>query len=65
MNNLNKAYKEVSSLGEFSNRYFSYLFKVLQTIDESEINKLDEIFEESRNAGNTDRKSTRLNSSHW
>ena len=53
MNNLEKAYKKVDSLGEYSKEYFSYLAEVLLTIDEEEINKLGEIFESSSKNGNT------------
>ena len=45
MNNIDKAYKEVKTLGEFSREYFSYLLKVLNNIDANEINKLGDIFE--------------------
>ena len=45
MNNLNQAYKEVSTIGQYSKKYFSYLGKVLESIDENEINKLGDIFE--------------------
>ena len=48
MNNLNQAYKEVSTIGEYSKKYFSYLGKVLESIDENEINKLGDIFENSQ-----------------
>ena len=53
MNNLNQAYKEVSTIGEYSKKYFSYLGKVLESIDENEINKLGDIFEKSRENENT------------
>ena len=53
MNNLNHAYEEVSSIGEYSRKYFSYLAKVLESIDEKEINKLGEAFEDARENGNT------------
>ena len=39
MNNLEKAFKEVSSIGQYSRNYFSYLTKVLDSIDENEINR--------------------------
>jgi len=53
MNNLNQAYSEVSTLGQYSRKYFSYLGKVLESIDENEINKLGEAFEKAREMGNT------------
>ena len=53
MNNIDKAYEEVDTLGEFSKRYFSYLLKVLESIDEKEINKLGILFEKSRENNNT------------
>ena len=39
MNNLEKAYKRVNSIGQFSREYFSYLSKVLESIDQNEIDK--------------------------
>ena len=53
MNNIEKDYEEVSTIGEFSRKYFSYLRKVLEYIDENEIDKLGEVFEKSRKDGNT------------
>ncbi len=53
MNNLNQAYNEVSTIGQYSKKYFSYLGKVLESIDENEINKLGDIFEKSRENRNT------------
>jgi D-sedoheptulose 7-phosphate isomerase len=53
MNQLNQAYKEVSTMGQYSRKYFSYLGKVLESIDENEINKLGEAFESARENGNT------------
>ena len=53
MNNLEKAYKEVKSIGQFSRKYFSYLSKVLESIDENEIDKLGQAFESARAKGNT------------
>jgi len=53
MNNLEKAYKRVSSIGQFSREYFLYLSKVLESIDEVEINKLGDLFESAREDGNT------------
>jgi len=53
MNNLEKAFKEVSSIGQYSRNYFSYLTKVLDSIDENEINKLADVFESARIKGNT------------
>jgi len=53
MNQLNQAYKEVSTMGQYSRKYFSYLGKVLESIDESEINKLGEVFEKARENENT------------
>ena len=53
MNNLNQAYNEVSTIGQYSKKYFSYLGKVLESIDEDEINKLGDLFEAAREGGNT------------
>jgi len=53
MNNLNQAYKDVSTIGQYSRKYFLYLAKVLESIDENEINKLGDLFESAREAGNT------------
>ena len=53
MNHLNQAYNGVSTLGQYSRKYFSYLGKVLESIDENEINKLGETFEKARERGNT------------
>ena len=53
MNNLEKAYNKVDSIGKYSKEYFSYLSEVLQTIDEKEIDKLGEVFESSSKKGNT------------
>jgi len=53
MNNLNQAYNEVSTIGQYSKKYFSYLGKVLESIDEDEINKLGDLFESAREGSNT------------
>jgi len=53
MNNLEKEYNKVLSIGEYSRSYFSYLIKVLNSIDENEINKLGAAFESSRISGNS------------
>lgn len=53
MNNLENAFAEVSTIGQYSRKYFSYLGKVLESIDENEINKLGETFEKAREMGNT------------
>jgi len=53
MNNIDKGFNEVSSIGEFSRKYFSYLLEVLQTIDETEINRLAQIFEIAKKDGKT------------
>ncbi len=53
MNNLNKAYEEVSNIGDYSIKYFSYLHEVLQSINVEEINKLADLFEKSQKNGNT------------
>ncbi|MFC2132743.1 SIS domain-containing protein [Bacteroidota bacterium] len=53
MNNIDKAFKSVKSIGQFSKKYFSYLFSVLDSIDENEINSLAETFELARSNGNT------------
>ena len=53
MNNIDNAFREVSTIGEFSREYFSYLLEVLESIDEHEINKLADVFESARENGNT------------
>jgi D-sedoheptulose 7-phosphate isomerase len=53
MNNLEKAFKGVSTIGEYSEKYFSYLKSILDSIDQEEINKLEKIFESSQLNGNT------------
>jgi D-sedoheptulose 7-phosphate isomerase len=53
MNNLENAFAEVSTIGQYSRRYFSYLAEVLESVDEIEINKLGDVFESSRAKGNT------------
>ena len=37
MNNLENAFAEVSTIGQYSRRYFSYLAEVLESVDEIEI----------------------------
>jgi len=53
MNNIDKAYQEIDSIGKFSKKYFSYLNQALQSIDENEVNKLEKAFESARQNGNT------------
>lgn len=53
MNNIEKAYRRVNSIGQFSKEYFSYLSKALVSIDENEINRLAEMFELARFNENT------------
>ena len=53
MNNLEKTFLEVETIGKYSRKYFSYLAKMLDSIEESEINKLGETFEFARANGNT------------
>tara|TARA_B100001248_G_C27240645_1_gene389184 strand:- start:111 stop:722 length:612 start_codon:yes stop_codon:yes gene_type:complete len=53
MNNLNKAYEEVSNVGDYSIKYFRYLYEVLESINVEEINKLADLFERSQKNGNT------------
>lgn len=53
MNNIDKAYHEIDSIGKFSKKYFSYLNQALQSIDENEVNKLEKAFESARQNGNT------------
>jgi len=53
MNNLEQAFAQVVSIGQYSRKYFAYLAKVLENIDENEIEKLGEIFESARLNGNT------------
>ena len=53
MNNIEKAFNNVNSIGKFSREYFSYLSKVLNSIDGNEINKLGDLFKSARAEGNT------------
>jgi D-sedoheptulose 7-phosphate isomerase len=53
MNNIDKAFGDVKSIGQFSKKYFSYLLSVLNNIDEDEINHLAEIFELAKSNENT------------
>ena len=53
MNNIEKSFQEVSTLGEFSKKYFEYLSNVLRTIDEDQINNLGRSFELARKNGKT------------
>ena len=53
MNNLIKAYSDELTIGEYSRKYFTYLAKVLDSIDQNEINKMGDVFESARNNGNT------------
>ena len=53
MNNLEKSFKRVNSIGEFSKEYFSYLFRLLENLDEDQINKLGEIVDSARLNENT------------
>lgn len=53
MNNIDKAYGSVKSIGQFSKEYFSYLLSVLGNLDENEINHLAETLELARSNGNT------------
>ena len=43
MNNIDKAFESVKSIGQFSKEYFLYLSSVLNSIDENEINRMAEI----------------------
>jgi len=53
MNNLERAFAQVATIGQYSRKYFSYLAEVLDSINENEINKLGEVFESARLNGNT------------
>ena len=53
MNNIDKAFNSVQSIGQFSREYFSYLSTVLDSIDETELNKLEDFFELARYSGST------------
>jgi D-sedoheptulose 7-phosphate isomerase len=53
MNNLEKLLEQSNSIGKFSKGYFKYLSKVLDCIDEEEIDKLSAVFESARQNGNT------------
>ena len=48
MSNFDRFLKEEKTIGKFAMRYFSYLQQVLHSIDEAEIDKLAEAFEEAR-----------------
>ena len=53
MESINKSLENVTSIGNFAKKYFSYLSKVLESIDENEINKLGSMFLEARNNNKT------------
>jgi D-sedoheptulose 7-phosphate isomerase len=53
MNNLIKAYSEELTIGEYSRKYFTYLAKVLESINQDEIIKMEEALESARTNGNT------------
>lgn len=53
MNNLDKAFKEVKTVAEYSKKYFTYLKSVLNSISDLEIDKLADVFEDSQKNGNT------------
>ena len=53
MNNLEKLLEQSNSIEKFSKGYFKYLLKVLDCIDEEEIDKLSAVFESARQNGNT------------
>ena len=53
MNNLEKAFNNSEDIGSFSKKYFLYLLKVLESINESELKKLEALMIESRNNDNT------------
>jgi len=53
MNNLEQRFTQVTTIGQYSRKYFSYLANVLESIKENEINKLGEVFESARLNGNT------------
>ena len=53
MESIKKSLENVTSIGNFAKKYFSYLSKVLESIDENEINKLESMFLEARNSNKT------------
>lgn len=53
MNNIDKAYHESKSAGEFAKGYFNYLNKVLNLIDSASIDQLIAEFEDARAKGST------------
>ena len=53
MNHLEKIAISSETIGEFSQEYFTYLSRVLVSIDVNEINKLADHFEFMRSNGNT------------
>ena len=52
-NQINYFYNNSSSPGEFARKYFNYLSKVLNKIDDKSLNKLFKEFEDARSKGRT------------
>lgn len=53
MNNLENIYNKVTTIGDYSKKYFAYLAQVLENIDKEEINHLEQVLELARTNGNT------------
>jgi D-sedoheptulose 7-phosphate isomerase len=53
MNNIDRAYTVSGSAGEFSKKYFDYLYRALNTLDPLSIDQLVAQFEEAREKGAT------------
>ena len=53
MNNLERSFTDVTTIGQYSKKYFSYLSEILELISVDEINKLGQFFESARLNGNT------------
>lgn len=48
MNNIEKAFNKVDSIGQFSKKYFTYLYETLKRIDEVEIDNLGKVLDSAR-----------------
>ena len=53
MNNIDKNFSKKTSLAGFAKKYFSYLNKVLESIDDEDLNKLEKVFDDVRSKENT------------
>ena len=48
MNNIEKAFNKVDSVGQFSKKYFTYLYETLKEIDVVEIDNLGKVLDSAR-----------------